>query len=131
MNGVSACSYDSRGVRRGPSRGDRGWVTVEMAAGSLLVAAMACLLGWLGGILALQLRVTDAAAQVARQEARGDAAAVAAAKSAAPEGSVFEVSRAEGRVQVVVRCTPRSALPWLPAPAVSSSATVQEEPGAK
>lgn len=107
----------------------RGMVTVEMAACSLVVAAMLCLLAWFGGILALQLRVTDAAGQIARQEARGDRDAVAAAKQAAPDGSVVEVSRSDGRVTVVVRCTPKSPVSWLPAPAVTSSATVQAEPG--
>lgn len=113
--------------RRGPD--ERGMVTAEIALGMLLVAAMAVVMGWLGGVIVMQQRVDDSAVQIARQQARGDTAAVARARADAPDGATVDIRRDGEEYVVTVRCRPSTSVPWLAAPELSGTARVQAEPG--
>ncbi|WP_169337908.1 TadE family type IV pilus minor pilin [Propionicicella superfundia] len=113
----------------GHRRDERGMVTAEIAAGTLLVAAMAVVMAWVGGVIVLQQRVNDSAVQIARQQARGDTESLARARAAAPEGSVVEIAREKGEYVVTVRCRPQAPVRWLAGPEVSGTARVQAEPG--
>lgn len=83
---------------------ERGMVTVELAAASLLLAAV------LAGVIAMvvgtfrlaECQVT--ANEIARQEARGDAEAVASATDDRPAGSTVTVNLVEGTVVVRAQC---------------------------
>lgn len=113
--------------RRVPS--DRGMVTAELAFGALLVACMAIVVVWIGGVVTLQQRLNDVATQVARQEARGDRDAVAKAKESAPKDSAVEVRHEQDEITVIVRCRPTSPIRWLDAPELTATARVLAEPG--
>lgn len=87
-------------------RGERGMVTVELAAAAVLVAAAVALAGWFG----MQLLVLDkcqvVAQQVARQAARDDADGVRRATGEAPPGAEVKVRDDAGATTVVVRFAP-------------------------
>lgn len=114
-------------------RGERGAVSAEAAVVLPLVIAVAMVAGWLVALASAQVRVVDAAREAARAAARGDAdeAAVAAGRRVAPDGAVFQVSRAGGSVTVRVVAEvrgPGGLLAFLPGVPVSSAAVAAEEP---
>lgn len=60
-----------RRVRDGSATpGEQGMVTAELAMGSILVAAMALFVIWLGGVVVTLQQAHDGAVQIARQQAR-------------------------------------------------------------
>jgi hypothetical protein len=88
------------------------------------VVLLSALLVWTVTLVAAQLRCLDAAREAARALARHDSppAAVGLARDVAPAGARVEVSRASGRVRVVVTASTR-APGWLGAlPPVRTSA---------
>lgn len=121
---------------RGPiGSTERGAVTAEAAVVIPLLLAVAMALVWLVALAVTQVRVVDAAREVARAAARGedDATAVEAGRRVAPEGAEFDVSREGGtvRVQVAARVRgPGGLLGFLPAVPVDSEAFAVEEPAA-
>jgi Flp pilus assembly protein TadG len=101
----------------------------------VLPVLLALVLGsvWFVALAVTQVRVVDAAREVARVAARGedDGAAVASGRRVAPTGTRFTVTR-QGE-QVVVRATvevegPGGLFAFLPAVAVRSEAVAAEEP---
>lgn len=93
-------------MRRGPMRrrDESGAVTAEAAVVIPLVALVAVALAWLVGLGVAQVRVLDAAREVARAVARGDseASGKALGRRVAPDGARFEVSSDDGTVVVGV-----------------------------
>lgn len=93
-------------MRRGPMRrrDESGAVTAEAAVVIPLVALVAVALAWLVGLGVAQVRVLDAAREVARAVARGDseASGKALGRRVAPDGARFEVSSDDGTVVVAV-----------------------------
>ena len=98
------------GTRGARSRsGQRGMVTAETAMVLPLLVVLTIGLAWLVSLGVAQARAVDAARETARALARDDPAADALAlgRRVAPEGSRIEVSRAGGRVVVVVSADSR------------------------
>ena len=112
---------------------ERGAVTAEAAVVLPLLLAVTLGLVWLVAVAATQVRVVDAAREVARSAARGesDPVAVARGHQVAPDGSQVEVSRSGGEVRARVVADVRGPgglfgfLPMLP---VSAEAVAAEEP---
>lgn len=108
-------------------RSERGMVSVEMAFGALLTAAVALGLCYLIAI-AMQLGELQAvAAEVARQRARGDLVAAQRAQDGAPSGTRVRVSGSGADVVVEVELQSR---PWggvIPAVGLSARAVVARE----
>lgn len=114
---------------------ERGAVTAEAAVVVPLLLAVAMALVWLVALAVTQVRVVDAAREVARAAARGedDATAIGAGRRVAPEGTEFDVSREGGTVRVRVAARvrgPGGLLGFLPAVPVDSEAFAVEEPAA-
>ena len=114
-------------------RGERGAVTAEAAVVLPLLVAVAMAAVWLVALASTQVRVVDAAREVARAAARGDSdrEAVARGERVAPQGARFEVSRSGGSVTVHVVAEvrgPGGLLAFLPGVPVSSEAVAVEEP---
>lgn len=116
-----------------PGRGERGAVSAEAAVVLPVLVAVALGLVWLLSLAATQVRVVDAAREVARVAARGepDGPAVAHGSRVAPPGTTFEVSR--GGDQVRVRATvevrgPGGLFGFLPGVLVGAEAVAAEEP---
>lgn len=95
-------------TRRGRADVDDGMVTAELAA-CLPVLAIAVLAGFAAlSVADQQVRVQDAASEVARAEARGDPAGAARLfAQTAPSGSTFTLATASGQVTATVRLTVR------------------------
>lgn len=108
-----------------------GMVTAEMAVGLLSVALLMVVMAWLAGVLALQVRCIDTAAEVARQAARDDLAAVERAKADGPRGAEVAVTTSGQTAQVRVRARARALIPALPEVPVHAEAEVLLEPGAR
>ena len=107
--------------------GDRGMVTLELAA--CLPVLVLVLLAALGAIAVAgaQVRATDAAREAARLAARGDAGAVALARAVAP-GARVDI-RADGTdVVAVVHLRVALFAGRLPGIEVSASAVAASEP---
>lgn len=93
----------SRRAGRRRCRGERGAVTAELALGLPLLLALTAGLVWLQAVGAAQVRVVDAAREVARAVARGDdpAAARAVGERIAPSGARVVIEVDGSRVVVV------------------------------
>ena len=83
---------------------DRGAVTAELALGVPVLLALTMVLGWLLAVGVGQVRVQDAAREVARAAARGDdlGAAQAVGQRVAPAGSTVAVRAGGERVVATV-----------------------------
>ncbi|NYE71616.1 TadE family type IV pilus minor pilin [Microlunatus parietis] len=108
---------------------DRGMVTAELAVSILAALALLSLLSWGIGLIVLQLRCGDTAAEVARQAARGDEAGIARAKRDAPDGSVIMIDKSGDTTIVTVRLEARPMSALVPAVPLTASAEVVTEPG--
>lgn len=82
-------------------------VTFELAVGTLSAVVVTALLAWGIGLVALQARCHDTAAQIARQLARGDQAAAQEALARGPQDASMTVDDKDGNVSVVVRVAAR------------------------
>ncbi len=102
-------------------------VTAELAVGSLAAVIILVVLGWGLSLAVAQLRLTDVAAEVARQLARGDDAAVRAAEQRAPRGALMTVGTEGDMVVVTARLDVRPAA-GLPAVSLSAAAQTRKEP---
>jgi Flp pilus assembly protein TadG len=93
-----------RAVWRTPTAGrdDRGAVTAETAMVLPLLVAATLGLVWMLSLAVTQVRVTDAAREVARAIAREEsrAAALALGRRVAPDGAAFSL-RQDGRTVIV------------------------------
>jgi Flp pilus assembly protein TadG len=130
------------GARRGcrapvataPSRRtDRGAVTAEAAAVLPLLVAVAIGLVWLVALAAAQVRVVDAAREVARVAARGEseAAATAHGRQVAPDGTRFTVARGADEVRVTAAVEvdgPGGLFRFLPGVEVQAASVAATEP---
>ena len=114
-------------------RAEGGAVTAEAATVLPVLIAITLGLVWLVSLAAAQVRVVDAAREVARLAARGedDGAAVAHGRQVAPDGSRITISRGGGQVRVttVVEVDgPGGVFGFLPGVEVRSQAVAAEEP---
>jgi Flp pilus assembly protein TadG len=124
------------GLLRAPAatgRSDRGAVTAEAAAVLPLLVAVTIGLVWLVSLAAAQVRVVDAAREVARMAARGEQEGVAVGhgRRVAPGGTRFTVGRGDGEVTVtaVAEVTgPGGLFSFLPAVEVRAESVAAEEP---
>lgn len=128
---------DVVGVRalRAPTtgRGERGAVTAETAMVLPLLVAAALGLVWMLALAVTQVRVTDAAREVARALARDEprAAAVALGRQVAPDGARFDVRDDGSMVSVDVTAEvsgPRGLFGFLPSLTVDATAVAAQEP---
>ncbi len=115
-----------------PRREERGAVTAETAMVLPVIVATALGLAWLVGAAVAQVRVTDAAREVARAVARDEprAAAVALGRRVAPEGSQFNVHDDQGLVVVEVVAElpgPGGLFSFLPRVSASAEAVAAKE----
>lgn len=113
--------------------GERGAVTAEAAAVLPLLVAVALAVTWLVGLSAAQVRVVDAAREVARAAARGesDAVAIGHGRRVAPEGTTLSVHRSDGSVRAEARVEfagPGGLLRFLPGVGLESTAVAAREP---
>ena len=114
-------------------RTDQGSVTAETVMVLPLLVAVTLGLAWLLSLAATQVRVVDAAREVARAVARdeGSSSALALGRRVAPEGSRIEVGGSEDTVVVRVRAQVHGALglfTFLPAVNVDAEAVAAKEP---
>jgi Flp pilus assembly protein TadG len=123
-----------RGVRTpATGRGERGAVTAETAMVLPLLVAAALGLVWMLALAVTQVRVTDAAREVARALAREEpkAAAVALGRRVAPDGARFDV-RDDGSLVAVDVTAEVSGVPglfgFLPGITVDATAVAAQEP---
>lgn len=121
----------SRPVRA--NRSDRGSVTAETVMVLPLLVGVALGLAWLLSLAATQVRVVDAAREVARAVARDEpvAAAVALGRRVAPDGSRIEVEGNDDTVTVRVDARVHGAaglFAFLPAVKVRADAVAAREP---
>jgi hypothetical protein len=96
-------------VRRGERtsaarRGERGAVTAETVVVLPVLVSLTLVLVWLVALAAAQVRVVDAAREVARALARDESrgAALELGRRIAPEGARFRIHAAGREVRVVV-----------------------------
>lgn len=97
-----------------------------------LLAALTIALVWLLSLAITQIRIVDAAREVARATARGDDAATAQAlgQQVAPAGSRIEVETGEEvRATVRVRVRAPGLLSFLPQVTLSAAAVATPESG--
>ncbi len=102
--GAAATAASAVGMSPSPRRGDRGAVTAETVMVLPVLVAVAMALTWLLGLAATQVRVVDAAREVARAEARAEARddSVAIGRRVAPSGAEIVVREERGVVVVTV-----------------------------
>lgn len=129
--------HDVVGVRavRPPTtgRGERGAVTAETAMVLPLLVAAALGLVWMLALAVTQVRVTDAAREVARALAREEpqASAVALGRRVAPPGARFDVREDGSVVSVAVSAEvsgPGGLFAFLPGVLVDATAVAAQEP---
>ena len=130
VTGARAARVPAPGRRR--ARPERGAVTAETVMVLPLLAALALGLAWLLSFAATQVRVVDAAREVARAVARdeGRDASVALGRRVAPRGSRFAVRDEGGTVVVRVRCSvdgPQGLFAFLPEVEVQAEAVAAKE----
>jgi|GEM_PF-1510130 len=89
-------------VRGSVGRVGRGMVTFELAVGVLSATFLTGVLAWTIGLVVLQGRCSDTAAQVARQLARDDQVAAQEAFGRGPRGAELAVDEGADVVSVVV-----------------------------
>ncbi len=87
---------------RGPRRGVRGVVTVEIAVGIVSVTMLTACLAGVSLLGIAQASAVEAGAQIARQLARGDAEAAAEVRLRLPEGARSHVQSEAGGVRATV-----------------------------
>ena len=135
MPGPGPVVVGARAVLRTPTtgRGERGAVTAETAMVLPLLVAATLGLVWMLSLAVTQVRVTDAAREVARALARDEsrAAALDLGRRVAPEGARFGL-REDGRT-VVVQVQADVAgigglLGFVPAVSVDAEAVTAQEP---
>lgn len=107
-------------------------MTAETVMVLPLMVAVALALGWLLGLAATQVRVVDAAREVARAAARDEtvANAVGLGRRVAPEGATITVRRSGDVVVVRVRSEvsgPGGLLGFLPTAQVRGEAVAARE----
>lgn len=124
---------DRRLLRCRPARVERGAVTAEAAMAIPVLLGLTLGLLWLVALAAAQVRVVDAAREVARSAARGDAVtrAVDAGRRVAPEGTSFTVRRGAEQVTVTARVRvkgPGGLFQALPGVTLRSTAVAVQEP---
>jgi hypothetical protein len=124
---VTAVDFPSR------LRSELGAVTAEAAVVIPLLLAVTLGLVWTVALAVTQVRVVDAAREVARAAARGDSDAVATARGrqVAPDDARVEISRSGGQVaaRVVVDVRgPGGLFGFLPPVPVRAEAVAAEEP---
>jgi Flp pilus assembly protein TadG len=117
---------------RATTRGERGAVTAEAAMVLPVLVSVALGLAWLPTLAATQVRVVDAAREVARSTARDDSrsAAVALGRRVAPRGSTFSLRQRGDTVVVRVRSRvpgPGGLLAFLPPVEVDAEAVAARE----
>jgi type IV secretory pathway TrbD component len=96
-------------VHRSRSRAaSRGMVTFELAIGVLAAVLVAFVLSWLIGLVTLQVRCADTAAQVARYLARDDQTLAQEAAVRAPTGAQVDIN--DGATEVTVTVTAQASL---------------------
>lgn len=127
---VTADRRPRRGMR---PRVERGAVTAEAAMAIPVLLGLTLGLVWLVALAAAQVRVVDAAREVARSAARGDAAtqAVDAGRRVAPEGTRFTLRQGAEQVTVTARVRvkgPGGLFRALPGVTLSSTAVAVQEP---
>lgn len=103
-------------MRSRATRGENedGMVTAELAIASLGLVAVAAAMVGVFGMLLLQVRCTDSAAEIARQAARGDSSAVERVSRNAPPQATVSVTRTDGgmvRVRVAAPVRPVAGIP--------------------
>jgi hypothetical protein len=111
---------------------DRGTVTAETAMVLPLLVGTALALAWLLALATTQVRVVDAAREVARATARDDStsSAMGLGRRVAPHGADITVLRRGGVVLVRVTSDvrgPRALLDFLPAVRVHAEAVAATE----
>jgi Flp pilus assembly protein TadG len=111
---------------------ERGSVTAETAMVVPALVAVALALAWLLALGATQVRVVDAAREVARAAARDDASssAIDLGHRVAPRGASISVRRDNGRVVARVQAAvrgPGGLLSFLPAVQVHADAVAASE----
>jgi TadE-like protein len=121
------------GIGRSDQGSDQGSVTAETVMVLPLLVAMTLGLAWLLSLAATEVRVVDAAREVARAVARdeGRSSALALGRRVAPDGSRIEVRGTEDTVVVRVRAQVHGALglfAFLPAVDVDADAVAAKEP---
>jgi hypothetical protein len=124
-------SAGARGGTRAPS-GQRGTATAETVVVLPGLVAVALALAWLVALGATQVRVVDAAREVARAAARGDgtARAIGLGRQVAPDGATITVRQGGGQVVAHVRSDvrgPGGLLGFLPAVHVHADAVAASE----
>ncbi len=77
-------------------------MTLELAAALLVVGLVVAGCAQLLGLVMVQVRCADVAAQVAREVGRGDQEAATKATQQAPGGATVQVSKDQGWVSVTV-----------------------------
>ncbi|HET7388395.1 MAG TPA: TadE family type IV pilus minor pilin [Nocardioidaceae bacterium] len=115
-----------------PRRGERGAVTAETMVVLPLLAAVALGLVWLLALAAAQMRVVDAAREVARAAARDDAptSAIALGRRVAPDGAQIRVHDHGATVTADVVAAvrgPGGLFDFLPEIDVTASAVAAQE----
>ena len=115
-----------------PRRTQRGAVTAEAAMVIPVLVLTVMGLAWLLTVAVAQVRVTDAAREVARLVARDEttSAALARGREVAPPGAEFDVSVGERDVVVDVRLDldgPAGVLHLVPAVSVDARAVAARE----
>lgn len=113
-------------------RSPRGTVSAETAVVLPVLVAVALALVWVVALAVTQVRVVDAAREVARAAARDEppAAAVALGRRVAPAGARIDVDRADGLVRVRVTAEvggPGGLLRFLPGVEVDAEAVAASE----
>jgi hypothetical protein len=125
------CSARARGGSR-VLADERGTVTAETVMVLPALVAVALALAWLVALGATQVRVVDAAREVARAAARDDstARAVGLGRQVAPHGATISVHRRGDDVVAQVRAEvrgPGGLLTFLPAVHVEADAVAATE----
>lgn len=117
---------------RAPARGQRGAVTAETAMVIPVLVLTVLGLAWLLTVAVAQVRVTDAAREVARLVARDEttASALTRGREVAPPGAEFDVAVGERDVVVDVQLDldgPAAVLRLVPGLTVDARAVARRE----
>ncbi|HYO39041.1 MAG TPA: TadE family type IV pilus minor pilin [Nocardioidaceae bacterium] len=107
-------------------------MTAETVVVLPVLVAVTLGLAWVLALASVQVRVVDAAREVARAAARDDshAQALALGRRVAPSGSAIELHERGDTVVVQVRASvrgPRGLLGFLPSPVVEAEAVAARE----
>lgn len=108
-------------------RSERGMVTVEVAFGVALAAAVALGLCYLLALVVQLGELQATAGEVARQRARDDTAAATRAERDAPVGTRVRVNLSGSDVVVIAELNSQPWGRWIPAMPLSARAVVAKE----